>query len=432
MHRSQVAVIFVLALALLASSPVLPADEALGQRIDDYLEPFVQAGHLSGSILVARGGETLYSRSYGFANRELEVSNESGTRFCIASITKPMTQVIAIRLVERKRLALGDKLSKWIPSFPRAEEITVEMLLRHQAGIPHRVTTELEEAVPHSAAEMVELASAKDLLFDPGSDSAYSSGGYAILARVLELASGKSFSELLAEHVFSPAGLDSSLHPTGSALIPRRASSYRIAAGGAIVNAALKNYSFLVGAGSVFSTPGDLVKLMRGVVDGSFGELVTSQLLDEDGLSWNGRTNGYRAFADYDPESDVYVAFASNILTGAGDMLRRDLPRLVAGEKVARPRVPESRLVVVDPGLLESYEGDYELRPGSLLTLSHEDGEVRMSGWLLLPISDTSFFSPQDYGVVTVVRGEDGSVERLDWVIGDQTYPMPRVERAEP
>ena len=78
--------------------------------------------------------------------------------------------------------------------------------------------------------------------------------------------------------------------------------------------------------------------------------------------------------------------------------------------------------------VLRRYSGDYQLRPGSVLTLSSEGGEVSMSGWLLVPTSESTFFSPQDYAEIAVVVGQDGSVERLDWTVAGETYPMPRVE----
>jgi CubicO group peptidase (beta-lactamase class C family) len=419
-----------LALAVLTLRIATPAaaEEGLTQRVDAYLAPFVEAGHLSGSVLLAKGDDVLYERSFGLANRELEVPVSYDTRFCVASITKPMTQIVALRLIEAGVLAPSDKVSKWISGFPRGDEITVEMLLRHQAGIPHRVTTEEQEALALDAADMVELVKAADPLFEPGTSESYSSAGYSVVARILELASGRSYSELVAEHVFGPAGMTSSHEPVGNELIPLRASSYQFATRGEIENTPLKSSTFLVGAGSVFSTPRDLLKLMRTVVSGGYGPLVTENLVREGRLSWNGRTGGYRAFADYHPAGDVYAAFAGNILTGAGDMMRRDLPVLARGEAVETPVIPAHEAVAVDPTLLSRYEGDYELRPGSPLTLTVEDGEVRMSGWLLIPTSERTFFSPQDYGEITVVLDAEGEVERLDWKQGGQTYPMPKVD----
>ena len=121
---------------------------------------------------------------------------------------------------------------------------------------------------------------------------------------------------------------------------------------------------------------------------------------------------------------------ASNLTSGAHDRLRAALPQIAAGKDVPVPSPIQATAVDVDAQLLESYQGAYELRPGRSLKLRVVDGRVQMEDWLLIPTSKTTLFSPQDYAVIEVVVGEGGRVERLDWKIGDQTYPLPRV--AEP
>ena len=183
-------------------------------------------GHLSGTILIARGDEVLYEKSFGLANRELGVPNGPRTKFCVGSVNKPMTLVILARLIELEELAPEDTLDKYLPEFPRGGEITVGHLARHEAGIQHRVTERSDEVQAQTPASMVELAAGKELLFEPGSDSVYSSAGFSVLARVLELAGGKPYAELLAEHVLVPAGLDDTSDAGTRAILEGRASSY--------------------------------------------------------------------------------------------------------------------------------------------------------------------------------------------------------------
>jgi hypothetical protein len=87
---------------------------------------------------------------------------------------------------------------------PRGDEITIEHLARHTAGIPHRVTECDEGAVPRTAADMVQLVIERverdGLLVEPGTNSVYSSAGYSVLARVLELTGGASWEELRIPH----------------------------------------------------------------------------------------------------------------------------------------------------------------------------------------------------------------------------------------
>lgn len=416
-----------LALATELPAAGRPAAEELGRRIDAYVAPFVADEHLSGRLLVAYDGQAVYERSFGMANFELEAPVTAETRFNVASISKPMTGLLGLQLVASGALAMDDRLAKWIPDFPRGDEITVAHLFQHRAGIPHRLTQDPEESQPKTAAEMVELAKGAELLFDPGSDSTYSSGGYSVAARVLELAGGASYGELLERYVLAPAGMDHSLHPVGDRLILDRAGSYRIGPDGTIQNAALKHYSFLVGAGSVFSTARDLLALQRALLDGEFGEAATQSYVREGNLSWNGRTNGFRAFADFHGETGVSVIFTGNLLTGAADRMRADLPRIAAGEEVPVPQRLALEAVEIPAERLAGYQGVYQLRPGTELELSVNDGVVDMSGWTLVPVSQTSFFSPQDYARVSVVLAGDGSVERLDWEIGGEVYPMPRL-----
>ncbi len=96
--------------------------------------------------------------AFGLADRELGVPVTSQTRFNIASVTKPMTTVLAIRLIEEGRLSLRDSIARWIPGFPSGDSITVAHLLGHRSGIPHEVIPDSEMVRPFTAAEVVERA----------------------------------------------------------------------------------------------------------------------------------------------------------------------------------------------------------------------------------------------------------------------------------
>lgn len=174
---------------------------AMEQRVDRYLQPYLDIGHLSGTLLIARDDQVVYEESFGLADREHGVANTPRTKLCVGSVNKPMTIVVLARLLEAEKPALTDRLSKFVPEFPRADEITAGDLLKHSAGIRHRVTEPPDETRAQTPASMVELAAKTALVFEPGTDSVYSSAGFSVLARILELAGGKPYAELLAEHV---------------------------------------------------------------------------------------------------------------------------------------------------------------------------------------------------------------------------------------
>jgi len=148
------------------------------------------------------------------------------------------------------KIGLRDSIARWLPDFPNGNRITVEHLLRHRSGIPHELVPDSEATRPMSAAAMVEIAKRRPLDFEPGSQSSYSSGGFSVLARILELASGQPYCVLLATRIFGPLGMSHSSDHDSRALLPGRAKSV-VPGSRRIENADFQDFSGIVGAGSV-------------------------------------------------------------------------------------------------------------------------------------------------------------------------------------
>jgi CubicO group peptidase (beta-lactamase class C family) len=288
--------------------------------------------------------------------------------------------------------------------------------LFHRSGIPHRLAAADDETVPRTPADMVDLASRAKLEFEPGSKRSYSSGGFSVLVRVLEVASGKTYEQLFYETILKPLELADTFHPGPQVDLDDAAKSYRWTIDGQQL-APSKHYSFLVGAGSLFSTPRDLLAISRALVAGEFGPRAKKNLLRFGKLRWNGITNNYRAFLEYDAKTDVTVAMVSNQMVGANDLLRQNIPKIVAGEHVKTPAVPNPEIVELPSELLESYAARYDI--SGPMPVRARDGALFADDWILLPTSKTTFFSPQDYGTVKVVL-ENGTATALDW--GGQEY----------
>jgi CubicO group peptidase (beta-lactamase class C family) len=274
----------------------LSADR-LARAVDAYVKPLIERGDLSGRLLVARGGTVLLERSFGFANRELRSPVTAESRFCVASVTKPMTVILTMGLIERKLIGYRDSIARWLPDFPHGDSITIEHLLRHRSGIPHALVPDSLATRLRSTTEMVETASRLPLDFPPGSKSSYSSGGFTVLARILEIASGKDYQTLLEEQIFGPLGMTHSRHASSAELLRDRVASYVPGRHG-VENAPLEDFSVLVGAGSVWSTTRDLHRLVQAVIGGHFDPVVRASLVRGGKLDFAGRVTGFRAFAE--------------------------------------------------------------------------------------------------------------------------------------
>lgn len=414
-----------------APTPASPVPAGFGRALDTWAAPLVQAGELSGSLLIAHRDRIVLERSWGMAQRELSVPNGPETRFCVASITKPMTVILAIQEITGGRLAMQDSIARWFPDFPRGTEIRVEHLLRHRAGIPHRVTSDCEEIVPRTAEQMVAFAAKATPTGEPGATYQYSSGGFSVLARVLELTSGLSYAELLEARLFKPLGMRHSGHVDARQLVPGRAASY-FNAGRGIENATLQDLSFLVGAGSVVMTARDLHRLLWAAGSGELGVGPRLSSLRGQRIAWNGSTNGFRAFAEFDTTTEVSVVFTGNLHSGAVDQLRAAVGALLARKAPDAVVLPPAIAATVPLEVLRRYEGRYDVANNPGLAVRATTVGLDVNGWTLMATSDTTFFSLRDYAPVTVVLGPDGKPTRLDWVYGAETLACPRVGDLEP
>jgi CubicO group peptidase (beta-lactamase class C family) len=383
-------------------------------RIDAFITPFAEAGHFSGVVVVGRSGTPILEKAYGFANAEHRVPNTPETRIGIASITKSMTGVIVRKLIEERKLSMDDRVAKFFPDFPQGDRITVGMLFRHRSGIPHRVMPTEMEAIPQTSAQMVDRIKLAKLAFEPGSARLYSSAGYSLLARILELASGKSYADLLREYVFAPAGMRASVDYSGRPILPGRAADYLIDAGG-LYNAPAKDYTFLIGAGSVVSTARDVHSFAIALTSGIFGDSVRAGYLADRTWWSNGLTNGHRAETRVNGEHNYSYALVSNLNSGANDVILQAIRDIMEGKTVTPPTIPQPRFIARSPSDLAQYRGFYEREGGGSFEIK-EDGSSLYAGDIKLdPTGGDCFFEFRFYGEVCFARNAARAITHISW-----------------
>lgn len=385
------------------------------KKIDEFISQFVKNNQFSGVVLVSENGKITYEKAFGIANADYKIPNQINTRIGIASITKYMTVVILNRLIENGKISLADKLTKYIPDFHDGDKITIEMLERHRSGIQHRVMPPEAESIPYTSAEFVEKVKQSKLAFEPGTQRLYSSAGFAVLARCLEIASGKTYAELIQEYVFIPAEMSDSLDFNGEMIMDRRAQDYYLTPNG-FVNAALKDYSFLVGAGSVFSTARDIYKFGNAIMDGKFGEAAKTFLVGEKNLNGSGSTNGHRSYFEIEKNKKYGYVLLSNLSSGAFDLISQGITDILQDKPLTITTVPNPKFIILSNEELKEYlgryrrsdgNGEYEMRlvKGSLLA-----GDIK-----LYPTKKDCFFEYRFFGEACIIREETGKIKSLKW-----------------
>jgi len=203
-----------------------------------------------------------YERGYGLADVENEVPATEQTMYRLASISKMLTAVAVMQLVEDGSLDLAAPIQTYVPDFPEKQApITCELLLKHQSGIRHYGSRdEVRSAVsyPH-VRDSFAIFQNDPLLFTPGEKYSYTTYGYNVLGAAIEGASGQDYVEYVQQHVFQPAGMTTIRPDSPAKIIPHRAAGYR-KSGPMIVNDYMVDVSNKIPGGGWCSTPADLAR----------------------------------------------------------------------------------------------------------------------------------------------------------------------------
>ena len=240
-----------------------PEREAAIERL---MQPY--DGDVPGaSLLVLKDGEAVVRR--GFGRSDLARGTEAGpaTNYRLASVTKPFTAAAILLLAQDGKLSIDDPLRRWLPSLPAAADaITLRQLLDHTAGLP-----DYEELMPKPYEGQIldagvlalleqRLAQPDPFYFPPGSTYRYSNSGYALLALVVERASGMRFADYLRTRIFEPLGMhDTHARVDGGPEIPHRAWGYSAVDGG-WERTDQNAYSAVLGDGGIYSNVDDLAR----------------------------------------------------------------------------------------------------------------------------------------------------------------------------
>lgn len=251
-----------------ATTGELPPDiMARAAQMDSYLATLAQQGAFSGSALVAYRGRVLLSRGYGLANREQGLPAGAGTRFRLASVTKPLTALGVLRLAAAGRVNLDASICDYLDGCPAAwGPVRVADLLSQSSGIPNFTDfanfadLELQPATPDQV-----IARFRDLPlgFAPGTLYHYTNSNFVVLARIIERASGQSYEQFMRQELFAPLGMDDTGLDPGDFGPLEGTRGY---SGGAL-DIPL-DVSNLYGAGDLYSTVEDLFKLAQALDGG--------------------------------------------------------------------------------------------------------------------------------------------------------------------
>lgn len=260
-------------------------------RMRARMESFVKQGTIPGIVtLVARHGQIVSLAASGTQDFDTRTPMRTDSLFQIASMTKPMTAVGVMILVEEGRLSLNDAVSKHLPEFADiqvidrsggaaklkkpARAVTIRDLMTHTSGMSGSYPAGRNDkfaAHDQPLAECVRAYAQKPLEFEPGTKWSYSNMGIATLGRLIEVASGKTYEEFMAERIFNPLGMKDTHFFVPESKRSRIVSIYQLADGKLKkVDLGIEKMPAKYGApeGGLYSTANDLLRFYQMMLNG--------------------------------------------------------------------------------------------------------------------------------------------------------------------
>jgi CubicO group peptidase (beta-lactamase class C family) len=297
------------------------------QRFEKIMQAAVDDGKVIGhSALAFKDGEEIYFNQWGLRNKKDGLAIERDTIFRIYSMSKPITSVAVMQLVEAGKIDLDEPISTYLPDLgdmkvrkgdeeiPARREITTRDLLRHTSGLTYGFfgNTPVDKAyrsngillTDQNVEQTVEKLGKLPLLYQPGQRFHYSVST-DVLGRLVEVASEQRFDDYLSEHIFQPLNMNDTFFTVPKDKQDRFAEIYAGEDGALKPKSALSSYRFLnandfdSGGGGLCSTLDDYLQFCKMLIAGgtlndhqflkneTINEMFTNQLADIDQRSRN-------------------------------------------------------------------------------------------------------------------------------------------------
>lgn len=182
------------------------------KEVEAFMQRLHQKAAFNGNVLIAKKGKIIYQGSFGWANYLKKDSLQITDKFELASVSKPLTALGVLKLVEGEKLKLSQTVNDFFPDFPYPG-VTIQMLLTHRSGLPNYVyfseTVWKDRKKGMSNMDVMQLlAEHKPARYGaPDGRFHYNNSNYMVLAAIVEKVSGQDFAIYMKENIFDPAGM---------------------------------------------------------------------------------------------------------------------------------------------------------------------------------------------------------------------------------
>lgn len=444
--------LWVLVFMVLVTSSMAQQDNQINKTLKDYIEIQNKKINFSGIILVANDSAILSQQSIGFASQELEIPIDIDSKFKIASMTKSYTGLLIALAEQDGKLNLEDRLEKFFPQLTDSKwkQITILQLVSHTSGIPHwngfrNYWSEASKLSLKSEQVLEEIFEMK-LLFEPGTQSAYSSPAYYLLASILEKVYNENYENIINKKINSKLKLKQTGTFNELKIIPKMACGYYLITDDDLIPAPYRDISTMKGGGNIYSTALDMLKWTRSFTSDTiwnkpllkkiFSPMTDKKIKTKDdlyGMGWyirektqknrkayhiGGGTFGYSSLAVIYPEEKIHIIVMSNVSSlPMDDVIWKDIESIVFNEPFELPKT-FTKSFQLSSKELEKFSGIYIANNGmKLLIQSHENKLFAKAGqnppFEIYAIKENEFFSKKIDISFTFKQNKNGEITSI-------------------
>lgn len=351
--------------------------------IDSLVKKFTERSEFAGSFLVAYKGKIIISKGYGYQDVKKKIANTEKGIYNIASLTKPFTAALILKLQEAGKLSVKDLLSKYYPGYPQGDRITIHHLLTHTSGIFNYTDDNgfrsMDQTKAVTLEQMIAFFKDKPLAFEPGARFNYSNSGYTLLGYIIEQVTGKTYASALEQMIFKPLGMDQTTYGPPELDNPRKVTGYQMYFKNFQKESPEVHPSISYATGAIYSTVEDLYKWHKALQSGKFltaASLATAYKKDVGyyGYGWStdstygrlrvshsGNIQGFKANINRMPADDVCVIGLSNSNNSSvGEMVQKTLA-ILYHQPMPKSFSDQPEIQLAD-SLLQKFEGVYKFR----------------------------------------------------------------------
>jgi len=244
----------------------LSAESELHEKISAIVKAETQYDLFSGTVLVAKDGQVVYSGASGEENKEYQIPNTLETKFNISSIQKTFISTVIMQLCQEGLISLDDPLTKFYPECPwkAANEVCVRNLLNHTTGLGDYRDNAEYQANKDSYSSLDDVLPLvfrleEPVKYVPGQRIRYSNTGFLLAKGIIEKTTGKKLQEVLKERILEPLDMNNTDFLISGELLEHRATAYRLADDGESYLRVLDEPSAYTG-GAIYTCALDLLK----------------------------------------------------------------------------------------------------------------------------------------------------------------------------